>query len=366
MPDSTDGVIERFDPDLHGSGLIAAEHLARYQAVCPIAPGKRVLDIAAGTGWGARMLLDAGAKEVVGVEIDSPTVDQANRRFGVPSKLTFEQGDLLRLGDHLGTFDLITCFETLEHVTETALALASLHTRLSSSGVLVCSVPNASQEFVPNPFHLVSFDQELFEKLVRAEFTQVAIFTQQRTLGSIIQSGSERAANATVADLTAEPAVAFLAVASDRTPLPGLTTSAALGVADDLRYWVEQGNSAASRAEEFRALEALHEHQESEIQDLTSTIQTLMREKTELSHELNAASAELRAVREEGIDAVSALADLDTQLAEQRRITSQVREAAQKDREAAQKDIETLQQTLSWRITAPLRRLRAAKWWPSR
>jgi SAM-dependent methyltransferase len=60
---------ERFIPELMGGELIEAEHQARYRLALPFLRGKRVLDAGCGSGWGSKLLVEAGAREVVGLDI---------------------------------------------------------------------------------------------------------------------------------------------------------------------------------------------------------------------------------------------------------------------------------------------------------
>ncbi len=53
---------ERFVPS-NVSDLLELEHHKRYEFACRYSRGKSVLDIACGSGYGSRMLLEAGAEQ---------------------------------------------------------------------------------------------------------------------------------------------------------------------------------------------------------------------------------------------------------------------------------------------------------------
>lgn len=123
-----------------GDHLIEAEHFARYAWAAQFALGKRVLDAACGMAYGTAMLAAAGASETVGVDLDSEVIAKADA--GAPPGTRFVVGDLRKLPFDDGEFDLVVCFEAIEHVTEPELVLDELSRILSHNGVLIVSTPN--------------------------------------------------------------------------------------------------------------------------------------------------------------------------------------------------------------------------------
>src|SRR5436305_1525474 len=67
-PVRTSGPVERVE--IHPATPWWGEHRCRYRFALPYARGARVLDIACGTGFGAAMLAEAGARSVCGVDLD--------------------------------------------------------------------------------------------------------------------------------------------------------------------------------------------------------------------------------------------------------------------------------------------------------
>ena len=59
---------DRFIPG-EGGDIIALEHIHRYTVVQGLCRANAVLDLGCGSGYGASMLLGAGAAKVVGVDI---------------------------------------------------------------------------------------------------------------------------------------------------------------------------------------------------------------------------------------------------------------------------------------------------------
>jgi SAM-dependent methyltransferase len=146
-----------------------AEHRSRYRFAAAFVEGRRVLDIACGTGYGGAILLGAGAQSVVGVDSSPEAVAEATRR----QQPGFEaiRADGLDLPFEDGTFDVVVSFETLEHVEEAERFVAELRRVLADGGVLVLSTPNAVHTSqvggAPNPFHVREYEPAALGELLR-------------------------------------------------------------------------------------------------------------------------------------------------------------------------------------------------------
>ena len=119
---------------------IEDDHVERYNFACRIVRGKAVLDIACGAGYGAKLMADAGAERAIGVDISTDNVDYANGVYAC-ERTTFLQGDITNF-DSGGPYDVITCFETIEHVEDYKGALVNLKRLLAPDGKLLISSPN--------------------------------------------------------------------------------------------------------------------------------------------------------------------------------------------------------------------------------
>lgn len=143
---------------------IEEDHLARYRFAARYVYDKSVLDIACGAGYGSRMLVHGGATYVDGVDINSETISFAQKNYGT-SSIFYYIGNIGSF-DQGKKYDVIVCFETIEHVFDYSGALSNLYNLLCDSGVLIISSPNrvitssANKSFKDKPlnkFHTHEF-----------------------------------------------------------------------------------------------------------------------------------------------------------------------------------------------------------------
>jgi len=181
---------ERLLPDQQREGLLFAEHLARYRFAAQFARDRAILDAGSGEGYGAAILAAAGAASVVGLDIDEEIVQHAREKYG----LEFVRGDVCELPFDEGRFDLVTCFETIEHVSAAARAVSEFRRVLRPEGLLVISTPNSKEYLVENEFHEREYTPEEFDELLADAFPQRLRLYQQNWLLSAVLDERELAA----------------------------------------------------------------------------------------------------------------------------------------------------------------------------
>jgi ubiquinone/menaquinone biosynthesis C-methylase UbiE len=174
---------ERVVPGLVNDDLWA-EHLSRYAFAARFTPATRVLDLGCGTGYGTRELALC-ARNVIGVDIANDAVQYARENFGAPNT-RFLQGSVTALPFADASFDLITAFEVIEHLTDWRSLLSEARRVLAPAGVVIVSTPNklyyAESRMLdgPNPYHEHEFEYEEFRAALEEFFPHVAILVQNR------------------------------------------------------------------------------------------------------------------------------------------------------------------------------------------
>lgn len=163
------------------------DHVGRYRFAKKWAKEKVVLDIACGSGYGSKILSEV-AKDVVGVDIDFQEIKKAKREY---PKLSFPEISFICsdanefLSSNKSKFDLIVCFETIEHLKNYQRFILLLKKNLKKSGILLLSSPDknivdalALDKF--NDYHFKEFyKEELFRLLTKVFGNPPKVYRQR-------------------------------------------------------------------------------------------------------------------------------------------------------------------------------------------
>ena len=144
------------------------DHVARYAFALQWAPGSRVLDVCCGIGYGTELLARAGASAATGIDISEVAIGKARSRGS--GNLSFEIADACA-PYRGGPYDLVTCFEGIEHVPDPAALLQQAHDSLSPGGIAVISTPNSDafpSGCSDNPFHVAEMTERVFRGMASA------------------------------------------------------------------------------------------------------------------------------------------------------------------------------------------------------
>jgi SAM-dependent methyltransferase len=135
-----------------------------------------VLDCASGIGWGSYLVGQAGAKQVVGVELSSEAVSSA-RKYYSASNVEFINSSLATASLPKGHFDVVISFETLEHVENPVEFLTNLKAAAQPDATMFLSTPNGyafknDGERPANPYHFEEYTRhEVAEMCAQAGWT---------------------------------------------------------------------------------------------------------------------------------------------------------------------------------------------------
>lgn len=177
-----------------GDLQVIYEHYHRYLLARPLVHGKRVLDLASGEGYGTALMAERAA-QVVGLEIDPASVTHSRQTYQIEG-LEFVEGsmlDLSRFPDN--SFDVVTCFEALEHVAEHEELVAGVRRILAEDGIFLTSTPDrlvyTEELHQHNPHHVRELSLAEFRELLDAHFPHVRYWGQAVAVGSLVQPVDE-------------------------------------------------------------------------------------------------------------------------------------------------------------------------------
>ncbi|MFY9488628.1 MAG: class I SAM-dependent methyltransferase [Solirubrobacterales bacterium] len=255
------GPAERFLPDQMRGRLVESEHISRYLFAAQLAPSRRILDAACGTGYGTALLARAGAKGCVGIDVD-PKAASGEASPGCE----FVEGSITQLPFADGEFDLVVCFEAIEHVEDYAAALDELVRVLGKeNGLLIISTPNRGIYPPGNPFHKRELTAAELVTALQQRLANVRPLRQHNWLASAIFNDDDFASDDPRQPLdvetskihAAEPGreLYTLAIAGNGA-LPAVDGVALMTQGLEVREWlaqIEQGDAAARRADELQS-----------------------------------------------------------------------------------------------------------------
>jgi 2-polyprenyl-3-methyl-5-hydroxy-6-metoxy-1,4-benzoquinol methylase len=225
---------ERMIPEFHKNSLMYAEHLTRYLVAQDLVRGKRVLDIASGSGYGSQ-LLSRTAASVIGVDRSESAVEYARAHFHADN-LEYRQGDATQIPADDDSIDVLITFETIEHVEHYRAFLREIDRVLTPDGIAVISTPNDLEFVEGNHFHLHEFVLDELVALVGQHFAHVDQYFQA-TWKAVAIGPSELFASEgplklpvlNLAPLAADEYLYFYLVCSRRPIVERLAPIAALG-----------------------------------------------------------------------------------------------------------------------------------------
>ncbi len=172
---------------------IRIDHRARYEFIRDyIKDGFKILDAACGIGYGSYIIKNGKKIRVLGLDIDNGAVAYANEYYKIEG-IDFLQADILKADLSNSLFDIIICFETLEHVENDKKLLNKFYNLLENDGMLMLSTPNQlNMPFskLSFPFHVKHYEpQSLVLLLEESGFCIEEVFSQPNGYTDVINQG---------------------------------------------------------------------------------------------------------------------------------------------------------------------------------
>ena len=154
---------------------------ARYAFAAQMTQGcTSILELGCSEGVGASML-HKGTKNYLGLDLDTPAIDAANRNFATPLVL-FENRNFLGL--KMGSFDGVISLDVIEHILQGEDEDAFFGTvveNISENGVCVIGTPNITSTPYASPEsqrgHVNMFDFKRLKLTMKKHFRTVFIFS---------------------------------------------------------------------------------------------------------------------------------------------------------------------------------------------
>lgn len=149
------------------------QNVVRYKYACNLSDGKKVLDIACGTGYGSHMLSTQGnAFNVTGVDISQEAINIANSSFKAQS-VHFLTASAYKIPLDDESKDFLVSFETLEHLEKPLAFLEELRRISTSNSLLLISTPKnetSSRHQPANPYHICEYNYVEFYDMLKSVF----------------------------------------------------------------------------------------------------------------------------------------------------------------------------------------------------
>jgi 2-polyprenyl-3-methyl-5-hydroxy-6-metoxy-1,4-benzoquinol methylase len=160
-------------------------HSKFYRFAAQFAPGARIADIGCGSGYGCRILKDAGAAEVHGADASANAIEYCRQQFADCATFSVQEITSMRAFTD-GQFDVVVCSEVMEHIKDYGKeqqALRELKRIARPAGLVVVATPNS--ELHSN--HGFSYDE--ITALFKAQFRDFLLFEN-----ALVPFGSAREA----------------------------------------------------------------------------------------------------------------------------------------------------------------------------
>lgn len=166
--------VERTSTTADAERPIRERQLAAYYKALEHVEGLNVLEIGCGEGLGASILAEKAAS-VVAVDYSPHALRLARERHAKDNiRFTMMEVPPLDFGD--SAFDVVVCFQMIEHLRDPAQLLTEIVRVLDDSGTALIATVNKDETVSDNPYHLHEFTADEFQTLLQRFFGRVTIY----------------------------------------------------------------------------------------------------------------------------------------------------------------------------------------------
>lgn len=139
-----------------------------------------MLDVGCGWGHGSWLLLAQGARQLAAADLDTTRLRHASSLCGGSQLAGIFAMDAQRLAFRDHSFEVVTCFEVIEHVPEPGALLCEIRRILTRDGILLLTTPNRSLRLLPlqrpwNSEHLREYRLGALRRFLRVYFPSVEV-----------------------------------------------------------------------------------------------------------------------------------------------------------------------------------------------
>ena len=155
--------------------------LSPYIFICRSVEKKAVLDVGCGSGHGTWLLIVKGAHSVFSFDLDKAKVQHVHRFCNKFNNFLALTMDAQNMGFKEQSFQVVTCFELIEHIPNPDLLFSELRKIIKSDGILFLTTPNRAIRLLPlqrpwNPEHLCEYTVRSLGRRLRNHFPFFKIF----------------------------------------------------------------------------------------------------------------------------------------------------------------------------------------------
>jgi SAM-dependent methyltransferase len=165
--------------------LAAAERHSAYRWASPAVAGRHVLVAGCGCGHGAQILLEAGAKSVVGADPDPRSIETATRLYG--ERIRFITAETLALPLAASSFDAVVCLDSPQANLDPIAAVEELQRVLADDGLMMVSLPLSSSPLEGTLGSPPEEDEEAGrQRLLSSRFANVRTFRRRLAIAATV------------------------------------------------------------------------------------------------------------------------------------------------------------------------------------